>query len=138
MDFDYKKYSLEKLETWVEDALNSAEASPQEIYDCIRKVVEDNYYYYKNQTSRCYELLSLLNGNGNHFSEIVNKEEVKEEPKTWTLPVEFDGEDAIVTLPEEIIEMKGWEDGDVLEWVDRGDGSWELRKASQTLKMDEC
>ena len=63
-DFDYKKYSLENLEKWVEDALNSAEASPQEIYDCIRKVVEDNYYYYKNSTSRCYELLCLLNGNG--------------------------------------------------------------------------
>lgn len=64
MDFDYKKYSLEKLETWVEDALNSAEASPQEIYDCIRKVVEENYHCYKNSTSRCYELLALLNGNG--------------------------------------------------------------------------
>ena len=32
-DFDYKKYSLENLEKWIEDALSSAEASPQEIYD---------------------------------------------------------------------------------------------------------
>jgi hypothetical protein len=79
MDFNYKKYSLEKLETWVEDALNSAEASPQEIYDCIRKVVEDNYYYYKNSTSRCYELLCLLNGNGKGhipaYDEYVEKKE---------------------------------------------------------------
>jgi hypothetical protein len=79
MDFDYKKYSLEKLETWVEDALNSAEASPQEIYDCIRKVVEDNYYCYKNSTSRCYELLCLLNGNGkghiSAYDEYVEKKE---------------------------------------------------------------
>ena len=42
-DFDYKKYSLENLEKWMEDALSSAEASPQEIYDTIRKVVEENY-----------------------------------------------------------------------------------------------
>ena len=79
MDFNYKKYSLENLEKWVEDALNSAEASPQEIYDCIRKVVEDNYYCYKNQTSRCYELLALLNGNGKGhipaYDEYVEKKE---------------------------------------------------------------
>jgi hypothetical protein len=63
-DFDYKKYSLEKLETWVRDAVSSAEASPQEIYETITKVVKDEYYYFKNKTSRLYELLSLLNGFG--------------------------------------------------------------------------
>jgi bifunctional DNA-binding transcriptional regulator/antitoxin component of YhaV-PrlF toxin-antitoxin module len=97
MDFDYKKYSLEKLETWVEDTLNSTEASPQEIYDCIRKVVEDNYYCYKNSTSRCYELLALLNGNGKGhipaYDEYLEKKENlvcdKDSPseecqKSWT------------------------------------------------------
>ena len=33
---DYKKYSLENLEKWIEDAINSSEASPQEIYDVIK------------------------------------------------------------------------------------------------------
>ncbi len=64
MDFDYKKYSLEKLEEWIHDAVSCAEASPQEIYDTIKKVVEENYHIYKNHTERCYELLALLNGNG--------------------------------------------------------------------------
>jgi hypothetical protein len=41
-DFDYKKYSLEKLETWVNDALSTADASPQEIYDTIKKAVKAN------------------------------------------------------------------------------------------------
>ena len=63
-NFDYKKYSLENLERWIEDAINSSEASPQEIYDVIKNVVADNYYCYKNHTARCYELLALLNGNG--------------------------------------------------------------------------
>jgi hypothetical protein len=63
-NFDYKKYSLENLERWIEDAINSSEASPQEIYDVIKNVVADNYYCYKNHTERCYELLALLNGNG--------------------------------------------------------------------------
>ena len=65
---DYKKYSLENLEKWIEDAINSSEASPQEIYDVIKNVVSDNYYCYKNHTERCYKLLALLNGNGNSFN----------------------------------------------------------------------
>ena len=63
-DFDYKKYSLKKLEEWVHDAVSCSEASPQEIYDTIKSAVEENYYVYKNHTSHCYELLALLNGNG--------------------------------------------------------------------------
>ncbi len=64
MDFDYKKYSLQKLDEWVHDAVSCSEATPQEIYDVIRGVVEENYHCYKNHTERCYELLALLNGNG--------------------------------------------------------------------------
>lgn len=64
MDFDYKKYSLGNIEKWVRDALTSAEASPQEIYDTIKGVVDEEYHYFKHYTSRCYELLCLLNGNG--------------------------------------------------------------------------
>ncbi len=64
MDFDYKKYSLEQLENWVNDAVSSADVSPQEIYDVIRGVVEEQYHYFKHHTERCYELLALLNGNG--------------------------------------------------------------------------
>jgi bifunctional DNA-binding transcriptional regulator/antitoxin component of YhaV-PrlF toxin-antitoxin module len=185
MDFDYKKYSLEKLETWVEDALNSAEASPQEIYDCIRKVVEDNYYSYKNQTSRCYELLALLNGNGKGhipaYDEYVEKKENlvcdKEDPspecknswtsfweeyyypeevkddgmrpwghsdleygivnknkdkvKKWVLPVEVDGPSAeyFVTFPDDLLEAANLKEGDQIQWIDQGDGSYLLKKA---------
>ena len=64
MDFDYKKYSLDKLNEWMHDAISCSEATPQEIYDVIKGVVSENYYIYKNHTERCYELLALLNGNG--------------------------------------------------------------------------
>jgi len=64
MDFDYKKYSLEQLENWMHDAMSAGEASAEEIYNTIKKVVEENYYTYKHQTSQAYELLALLNGNG--------------------------------------------------------------------------
>ena len=64
MDSDYKKYSLEQLDNWMHDAMSSGGASPQEIYDVIKGVVEENYYTYKYQASQAYELLALLNGNG--------------------------------------------------------------------------
>jgi hypothetical protein len=49
----------------------------------------------------------------------------------WTLPVEVDGltGDCLVTLPDDLLEKVGWKENDRLEWVDRGDGSFELRKA---------
>ena len=84
MDFDYKKYSLENLENWMHDAMSSGGATPQEIYDVIKSVVEDNYYTYKHQASQAYELLALLNGNGKgHLS--CDKEDSPENcKKSWT------------------------------------------------------
>jgi antitoxin component of MazEF toxin-antitoxin module len=193
MDFNYKKYSLENLEKWVEDALNSAEASPQEIYDCIRKVVEDNYYCYKNQTSRCYELLALLNGNGKGhipaYDEYVEKQEnlvcdkedsspeckkswssfweehyypeevkddgmrpwghsdleyhvanKKDKVKKWILPVEADGSSGeyFVTFPDDLLEAANLKEGDQVEWVDQGDGSYLLKKVEKQMTYDEA
>ena len=75
-NFDYKKYSLERLEEWMHDAMSAGEAAPQEIYDVIVGVVKENYYTYKHQTSQAYELLTLLNNNP--FSE-----EVKSMGELW-------------------------------------------------------
>jgi hypothetical protein len=112
-DFDYKKYSLEQLENWMHDALASAEASPHEIYSTIRKVVQDEYNYHKEQSQHCFGLLELLSGHRpvdlsatgepfvcdkddpspkckgawNDFWEIVEKE-AEDRVKTWSLPVE--------------------------------------------------
>lgn len=49
---------------------------------------------------------------------------------TWTAKVEDDPDtgDAILTFPPELLEETGWKEGDILEWTDRGDGSWLLTK----------
>ena len=62
MDFDYKNYSLSKLDEWVNDAITCSEASPQEVYDTIKKAVQENFDAYQKTTERCRELLALLNG----------------------------------------------------------------------------
>jgi hypothetical protein len=61
MTSDYKKYSLDKLQEWVHDAMNS-DASPHEIYSAIREAVREDYYYHKDCISRASGLLELLSG----------------------------------------------------------------------------
>ena len=49
---------------------------------------------------------------------------------TWTLDVQEDPEtgDAMIQVPPDLLETTGWQEGDTLEWVDLGDGSWSLTK----------
>jgi hypothetical protein len=51
---------------------------------------------------------------------------------TWTLTVEEDPKngDCILTFPPDLLEQAGWQEGDTLVWIDRGDGSWLLEKKS--------
>lgn len=211
MDFDYKKYSLENLEKWMSDALVSSEATPQEIYDVIHKVVEEEYHYFKHHTGRCYDLLTLLNGNGkghltcdkdapseeckgawndfweeNYYPEeykgstvssvqyteeelnaMCDKAALDEEKEKcreynlreaeyynkraqldakqdkvvkWQLPVEVDGisGEYYVQFPDDLMEASGIKENDVVEWVDKGDGSYLLRKVTKPIGMKEC
>ena len=171
MTFNYKKYSLEKLEEWVHDSLSCEDATPQEIYDVIKSVVSENYYTYKIHTERCYELLALLNGNGkghltcdkddpspqcknawNDFWEehyypeehsqyteeelnaMCDAAEKKDKVVKWQLPVEVDGlsGECYVNLPDDLMEAANINENDLVEWIDRKDGSFELRKVNGT------
>ena len=48
---------------------------------------------------------------------------------TWIREVDHDG---ILTIPEDILESTGCKEGDVLEWINREDGSVELRKVNES------
>jgi len=152
---DHKDYSLKQVENFLYDAM-SAEATAQEIYDVIKGVVSDNYYTYKHQTSKAYELLALLNGNdeGHISSYPVSKVEEKlktpiqqnpqytdeemnamcENPKTWTVEVSVDGltGDAFLPIPDELMDLVEWDLYDELEWIDNKDGSYLLKKLGKT------
>ena len=144
---DYKKYALGQVENFLYDAM-STDATPQEIYDVIRGVVEDNYYTYKHQASQAYELLALLNGNGKQHSEhyydydrnksvpdlqytdeelnaMCDVAEAKDKVVKWIIPVD---DDYNITFPEDLIEQTGWKEGDTLQWIDQGDGSFKMIK----------
>ena len=175
---DYKKYALGQVENFLYDAMSSG-ATPQEIYDTIRGVVEDNYYTYKKCTSEAYELLALLNGNGEgHISSYpvskveeklktpiqqnpqytdeeldamcaaaANDEEYliskgyfkdngfwtkpKDKVKKWVLPVEYIDDENFVSLPEDLLEAANLKEGDVVDWIDQGDGSFKMIKVTK-------
>ena len=146
-DFNYKKYSLENLENWLYDAMSSGGASPQEIYDVIVNVVRENYYTYKHQTSQAYELLALLNGNGK--GHIASYDDMiasgytmtddgfwigEDKVVKWILPVQQKIEEGIddyyVQFPDDLLEAANLKEGDQVEWIDRGDGSFEMRKVN--------
>jgi len=172
---DYKKYALGQVENFLYDAM-STDATPQEIYDVIRGVVEDNYYTYKKCASEAYELLGLLNGNGKgHLT--CNKDDTSEECKKswtdfwedsqytdkeidemcaaaeveqdlknieeflkkdkvvrWVLPVEetkveeTDETEYFITFPDDLLEAANLVEGNQIEWIDQGDGSYILKK----------
>ena len=54
--------------------------------------------------------------------------EHKNSNDTWTVEIEWDGEDAILPLPQEVIDHLDAKEGDVLQWIDNGDGTWSLTK----------
>ena len=64
-DFYYKKYSLEQLDNWVNDALNCEDLTPQDIYNTIVKCVDESVEYHKKYLTKSTELLSLLKGQQN-------------------------------------------------------------------------
>jgi hypothetical protein len=165
---DYKKYSLEKLEEWMHDAMSS-DASPHEIYSTIREAVRENYNYHREQVSHAYGLLELLSGHRpvedksmlscdkddpspeckgawNDFWEGVDDEvrrsleekgyewtplpQKEDKVVKWQLPVQLDGlsGECYVQFPDDLLEAANLKEGDTVEWVEQGDGSYLLRK----------
>jgi hypothetical protein len=50
----------------------------------------------------------------------------------WTVTVEEanDGSgDIVLPLPQELLDLQGWKEGDTLLWEDAGNGTWTLTKA---------
>jgi hypothetical protein len=54
--------------------------------------------------------------------------------KSWTLEVQESptGEQFIVFPPESLEDLV-WQDGDVIQWFDNGDGSWTLKKKEEKV-----
>lgn len=58
--------------------------------------------------------------------------------KYWIETVqEGDDGELVLPFPQEMLDEVGWKPGDNLEWVDRGDGTWEIRKKNEQLGSED-
>ena len=79
-----------------------------------------------------------------HVTEDGDIYPVKDKVVKWQLPIEeckdsdTDETEYFVTFPSDLLEAANLKEGDMVEWIDRGDGSFELRKVTKPLGMDEC
>ena len=60
------------------------------------------------------------------------------EPTRWTVTLEQDPEsdDLVMPLPQDLLDLQGWQEGDVLIWTHLETGAWSLSKkpADDTAK----
>lgn len=58
----------------------------------------------------------------------------------WRLPIEMDdvSGEYYITLPDDLQNAANIHEGDELEWIDQGDGSFLLKKIEKTLNHDEA
>ena len=49
---------------------------------------------------------------------------------TWQVTLESvpDSDELVLPLPQDLLDLKGWREGDELEWLDNNDGTWTLKK----------
>ena len=76
-NFDYKSYSLEHLEEWVNDSLNVDEASAKEIYDCITQTIKDNIKHHQYELKKAQELLRMMTPSQKDLEREYNKREIE-------------------------------------------------------------
>jgi len=68
----------------------------------------------------------------------------KDKVKKWILPVEeakdtdTDETEYFVSFPDDLLEAANLKEGDQVQWVDNGNGSYTLTKVTKPLGMDEC
>ena len=125
-DFDYKKYSLENLENWLHDALSCEEASSHEIYSVIRKVVQDQYNYHREQMQRSFGLLELLSGHRPiNFNDLVSEDSFLKQDRNSNFPKENTVCDRDDSSPEcKKSWTKFWEDVPVPLYVSEDGDVW--------------
>lgn len=50
----------------------------------------------------------------------------------WTAIIDEDENgELILPLPQELLDLQGWKEGDDLEWTDNSDGTWSLSKVNK-------
>jgi len=91
---------------------------------------EEHYYPEEHQQYKEEELNAMCDAATSAKKGKVNK---------WILPVEPDPSgEYFVTFPDDLLDAADLKEGDSIEWIDQGDGSYKMIKVTKPLGMEEC
>jgi hypothetical protein len=121
-NFPGEQYSEEELNAMCDKA-----ASGQEKDKCREYNLREAEYY--NQRAQLDTIAQKIKEVGGYdWSPLPQKDKVVK----WQLPVEIDGTSGeyYIQFPDDLMEASGIKENDMVEWIDRKDGSFELRKVN--------
>lgn len=138
---NYSKYSLEKLQEWLFDALHSG-ASVSEICQSIHDVLDEEEQDCKIKLDTVQSLRKMLQGQTNqsktcdvndtseYCKDSWNSFWENDSIRQWTLPVEVDGltGECYIRLPDDLLQVANLKEGDQVEWINNNNGSFTMRK----------
>ena len=81
--------------------------------------------FWENPIYNDTELMPDLQYTDEELDAMCDKAEAKDKVKKWIIPVD---DDYNITFPEDLLEQTGWKEGDTLQWIDQGDGSFKMIK----------
>lgn len=144
LDADYKKMKTDNLKKELEEirAAGGFEWTPDpEVSrnDSTRLKYEEGWVYESPDRGKTVTRRRV----GSLEKEIIKADGYStSEKKTWTLPVEesvVDGvSDYYISFPDDLLKAANLKEGDTVEWVDRNDGSYELRKSLSCPPCPPC
>ena len=148
---NYKQYNLKQIEDFLCDALNDDAVTADEIYDGIIESVAEMVEYHQSNYLKSQRVFDLMKGYVKPNPTVIEKDlydaaiEEREyyEPSSdleygihhkedkivkWQLPVQQSVDDYYVQFPDDLLEAANLQEGDTVEWIDNGDGTYLIKK----------
>ena len=131
---EFLQYYLEEFDRKFKDAWTETvtKLKQQEIDDCMPPWGHSDMEALKYTD---WELDAMCNNAAKHVGVIAQEVEkiVPDKVVKWILPIEeIDCDECIINFPDDLLEATDLKEGDEVEWVDRGDGSFLIRKVNKT------
>jgi hypothetical protein len=131
---EFLQYYLEEFDKKFKDAWAETviKLKQQEIDDCMppwgHSDMEALKYTDKELDAMCDNAAKRVDVITQEVEKIVPDKVVK-----WILPIEeVDCDEYIINFPDDLLEAANLKEGDEVEWVDRNDGSFLIRKVNKT------
>jgi hypothetical protein len=162
---EYLQYYLQEFDTKFKDAwketvtkikqqeysVSSTQDTSPECKSACNSFWEENYYpeEYKGSTVSSvmppskHSDMEALRYTDEEMNSMCDNAAKQDKVVKWRLPIEevkdsdTDETEYFITFPEDLLEATNLKPGDDVEWVDRNDGSFLLRKIEKTLNHDE-